>query len=90
VDTLLEQFPQIKTLEQAKYLLGSYHPLDQKIINAVNFANAAHEGQFRKSGEPYIIHPVIVASVVAALGGDVSEFVHPEVSRVLQDKQCVE
>lgn len=70
MDTLLEQFPQIKTLEQAKYLLGSYHPLDQKIINAVNFSAAAHEGQFRKSGEPYIIHPVIVATVVAALGGD--------------------
>ncbi len=85
MDTLLEQFPQIKTLEQAKYLLGSYHPLDQKIINAVNFADAAHEGQFRKSGEPYIIHPVIVAAVVAALGGDESMILAAILHDVVED-----
>lgn len=85
MDTLLEQFPQIKTLEQAKYLLGSYYPLDQKIVNAVNFAAAAHEGQFRKSGEPYIIHPVIVAAVVAALGGDESMILAAILHDVVED-----
>ena len=85
MDTLLEQFPQIKTLEQAKYLLGSYHPLDQKIVNAINFASAAHEGQFRKSGEPYIIHPVIVASVVASLGGDESMILAAILHDVVED-----
>jgi GTP pyrophosphokinase len=33
-------------------------------------AAAAHEGQFRKSGEPYIQHPLAVARVVAELGLD--------------------
>ena len=29
-----------------------------------------HEGQFRKSGEPYLVHPVAVAKILADLGMD--------------------
>ncbi|PIF03436.1 MAG: GTP pyrophosphokinase [Draconibacterium sp.] len=36
-----------------------------KIDKAFNFANAAHNGMRRKSGEPYIIHPIAVAHIVA-------------------------
>ena len=32
---------------------------------AFELAKAAHEGQFRKSGEPYITHPVAVAKILA-------------------------
>ncbi|MCX7782384.1 MAG: hypothetical protein N2318_01930, partial [Meiothermus sp.] len=32
---------------------------------ALEFAYMAHEGQKRKSGEPYIIHPVAVAQILA-------------------------
>jgi GTP pyrophosphokinase/guanosine-3',5'-bis(diphosphate) 3'-pyrophosphohydrolase len=85
VDTLLEQVTLIKTPEQATYLLGSYYALDQKIINAVNFAKSAHEGQFRKSGEPYVIHPIIVASIVASLGGDESMILAAILHDVVED-----
>jgi GTP pyrophosphokinase len=40
------------------------------IIDAGHVAAAAHEGQFRRSGEPYITHPVAVATIVAELGLD--------------------
>ena len=33
-------------------------------------AEQAHEGQLRKTGEPYITHPVAVATIVAELGLD--------------------
>jgi len=40
------------------------------IRRAYNVAAAAHESQRRKSGEPYILHPLAVALVVADLGLD--------------------
>ena len=40
------------------------------ICRAFNFAYQLHEGQYRKSGEPYIAHPVAVASLLRDLGGD--------------------
>ena len=38
----------------------------KRIESAFLFANEAHKKQKRKSGEPYIIHPVEVAEIVAA------------------------
>jgi GTP diphosphokinase / guanosine-3',5'-bis(diphosphate) 3'-diphosphatase len=40
------------------------------IRRAGETAIAAHEGQFRRSGEPYITHPMAVATIVAGLGLD--------------------
>ncbi len=40
------------------------------ICRAFNFAYQLHEGQTRKSGEPYIAHPIAVASLLRSLGGD--------------------
>jgi len=40
------------------------------IMRAGGAAAAAHEGQVRQSGEPYITHPVAVAKIVADLGLD--------------------
>ena len=37
----------------------------ERIEKAFRFANAAHDGIKRKSGEPYIIHPIAVARIVA-------------------------
>ena len=40
------------------------------ICRAFNFAFQLHEGQYRKSGEPYIAHPIAVAGLLRDLGGD--------------------
>ena len=37
----------------------------KRIREAFEFASKAHEGQMRKSGDPYIVHPVTVAMIVA-------------------------
>jgi GTP diphosphokinase / guanosine-3',5'-bis(diphosphate) 3'-diphosphatase len=39
------------------------------ICRAFRFAYDLHQGQFRKSGEPYICHPVAVAGLLRDLGG---------------------
>ena len=49
--------------------LVDYLPAAQveKLEQAFLVAKKAHEGQFRTSGEPYIIHPVAVASILAEM-----------------------
>ncbi|MBS4194794.1 RelA/SpoT family protein [Lederbergia citri] len=50
-----------------KYLNAENVALVQK---AYEFASEAHKDQFRKSGEPYIIHPIQVAGILADLEMD--------------------
>ena len=40
------------------------------ILRAFAFARRAHKGQVRKSGEPYIIHPIAVACILAEMHAD--------------------
>ena len=42
----------------------------EEIIKAYKYAKEKHKNQYRKSGEPYIIHPVHVAYILAELGLD--------------------
>ena len=52
--------------------LESYLPPDQvdRVREAYDTAEAAHKGQKRRSGEPYITHPVAVADILADLRMD--------------------
>jgi GTP pyrophosphokinase len=47
--------------------LGHYlPPADVALVErAFDYSEAAHRGQFRKSGEPYITHPLAVASILS-------------------------
>ncbi len=40
------------------------------VCKAFQFAYSLHEGQYRKSGEAYIAHPIAVAGLLRDLGGD--------------------
>ncbi|MCA0359931.1 MAG: bifunctional (p)ppGpp synthetase/guanosine-3',5'-bis(diphosphate) 3'-pyrophosphohydrolase [Armatimonadetes bacterium] len=55
------------------------------IERAVRLADLAHEGQLRKSGEPYIVHPLHVAKIVAELGMDSESVVAAILHDVLED-----
>jgi GTP pyrophosphokinase len=45
---------------------GYLKPEDlSQVESAYHFSEAAHEGQFRQSGEPYISHPLAVANILA-------------------------
>jgi len=52
--------------------IQKYHPSDDisMVQKAYDIARKAHEGQVRKSGEPYIIHPLCVALILADLEMD--------------------
>ena len=56
-------------LDQMLNRVQKYHPGDgyKLVEKAWKFAEKAHEGQFRKSGEPYFTHPSLVASILTDL-----------------------
>lgn len=63
--------PQIpSTLEPLMRALGTKSVDKSRILHAFEVADHCHEGQTRKSGEPYITHPVAVATILAELGMD--------------------
>lgn len=70
IDTVYDQeyndgfqtfFEKVKSSSQYDYT---------KIEKAYNLAHDAHKNQRRRSGEPYIMHPVAVAEILFALGMD--------------------
>ena len=46
------------------YLKSNHRRKIERITKAFNFANQAHAGVKRRSGEPYIMHPIAVARIV--------------------------
>jgi guanosine-3',5'-bis(diphosphate) 3'-pyrophosphohydrolase len=60
--------------------------IDIKMVSrAYEFAKSQHEGQLRKSGEPYIIHPVQVAYILSTLGLDDSTICAALLHDVVED-----
>jgi GTP pyrophosphokinase len=64
-----------------------YHPSDDisMIAKAYEVAKEAHKEQFRKSGEPYIIHPLNVAIILADLELDKETIVAGLLHDVVED-----
>ena len=67
--------------------IRKYHPsTDVSMIEkAFNLAKEAHNGQCRKSGEPYIIHPLWVAIILADLEMDKETIVAGMLHDVVED-----
>ena len=56
-----------------------------KLKDAFEVANSAHEGQLRKSGEPYITHPLHVAIYLAEIGMDEETIIAALLHDVVED-----
>lgn len=67
---IFTQVQELRTFSQAKELLASLCEITPNIQRAIVCAQKSHEGQFRQTGEPYIVHPLCVACLVAFYGGD--------------------
>ncbi len=60
------------------------------IAHAYDVAEEMHRGQIRKSGEPYLIHPMAVAEILADLGMDEETIVAGLLHDVVEDTSYTE
>ena len=81
MDPILERY---QALEDK---IKSYNPTadTQRLFDAFSYADNAHSGQLRKSGEPYIIHPLAVAEIVAELELDSDSIIAALLHDVIED-----
>ena len=78
----VESFKELKEL-----LISQQHSPEDiaQVEKAYRFAKKTHEGQFRVSGEPYIIHPVEVAKILAGLEVDTHTLIAAFLHDILED-----
>lgn len=74
-----------KFLEEITSINKNY---DTELIGrAFDTAKRLHDGQLRKSGEPYLIHPIAVAKILARLGMDDETIVGGLLHDVVEDTE---
>ena len=78
----VEKFKEVKEL-----MLAQKHSPEEiaQVEKAYKFAKKLHDGQFRVSGEPYIIHPCEVARILANLKVDTHTLVAAYLHDILED-----
>lgn len=74
IDDLAERLSKYQTTEQI-----------QQVCRAYYYAQQAHEGQKRRSGEPYIIHPLAVAGILADMHLDYQSLMAAMLHDVIED-----
>jgi len=57
----------------------------QRLEKAIEMAEVAYEGLYRKSGEPFITHPIEVAKIVASLKLDVDSLIAAILHDAIED-----
>ncbi len=66
----IDKIRNVRLIDDAVKVLGQLIEIDKDIKKAIDFAVQAHSNQFRRSGEPYVIHPILVAGITAAISND--------------------
>jgi GTP pyrophosphokinase/guanosine-3',5'-bis(diphosphate) 3'-pyrophosphohydrolase len=87
MEKIFSEIKIINSIDEAKDKLFSLCPKDDDIVKALDFSISAHDGQSRKSGEPYVVHPILVASIVAYFGSDKNMIMAALLHDVVEDTE---
>jgi len=81
------QVPAIDTIDSLASDLTSYLGKDQvnNVRRAYFYAEQAHEGQFRRSGAPYVTHPLAVAGILSEMHMDHQSLMAAMLHDVIED-----
>ncbi len=79
--------PPREIYESVVALFGRYYPdaTTERLEQAYELAVAAHDGQLRQTGEPYVSHPLIVAEILADYGMDEATLLAAILHDVVED-----
>ena len=83
----LQKLKSINTIEDAINLLKENITFSNIIQETLEFAINAHKNQKRKSGEPYIVHPILVAAITAKVSNDEAMVLAALLHDVVEDTQ---
>ncbi|MBT8100402.1 MAG: bifunctional (p)ppGpp synthetase/guanosine-3',5'-bis(diphosphate) 3'-pyrophosphohydrolase [Gammaproteobacteria bacterium] len=77
-------------LSRLTQTLATYIPSEQidEVVRAYEFGRDAHEGQTRKTGEPYITHPIAVAQELAEMHLDAQAITAAILHDVVEDTEA--
>ena len=75
--------------QQLKLIIEPYLSVSEveKVLAACDFADLAHTGITRKSGEPYILHPIAVSCILANMRLDAETLMAALLHDVIEDTQ---
>ena len=78
-----------KSFEELIVKIKKYHPTEdfELVEKAYKLAESAHGNQLRKSGEPYLIHPIAVANILAELELDKESIIAGILHDVVEDTE---
>ncbi len=88
MEQLVDRVKSCRDIDKAISLLYEYIPKSDNIEKALYFTQNQHEGQLRKSGEAYAIHPILVSVFVAYLGGNEDMITASLLHDVVEDTCC--
>ncbi len=81
----LKQAEQVNTVSAAKALLRVQIEITEPVECALDLAVTLHVGQFRKSGAPYVVHPIVVAAITASFSADETMVIAALLHDVVED-----
>ena len=92
VTTVLSHPAVVSAQKQLFNLTSTYLKPNQELTltKAIHFAAEAHITQFRKSGEPYITHPITVATILATLKFDINTLCAAVLHDTIEDTYVTE
>ncbi|MDX1809048.1 MAG: RelA/SpoT family protein [Sulfurospirillaceae bacterium] len=77
-----------KDIDTSVSILKRFTEITPLIQKAIEFSIEKHTGQYRKSGEEYVNHPILTASLVAYFGGDEAVIIAGLLHDVVEDTDC--
>jgi len=86
----LERIGSVTTVDSALSMLREQIDISESIQKAIDISTELHKDQFRKSGDPYIVHPIAVAAITASFSSDDTMIISALLHDVVEDTHYTE